>query len=424
MFDPGSVLQNHGRLSDREADSVRLLVHGHSASAIADEVGVTANTARMRLASARSKLGTPNLAALVAWGHTHRACCVSLPRYASSRETITELDGLIHELDSVFERVSHPAVLTDSDGRYVLWNSSFRQLVGVDDAEIASRRLGDFSPPRRRRAIRLAALNRFEGNRPELEGTMTFRHPDGQEIELRVQTRALSAGDRVNALLCVMTDPAATPNSTPPLGDHSPPWDDLTTDHATLTRREAEVVEMLAAGLSIGRTAECRGRSIETIRMHVRHAREKTRTRTLATLLAWWFRHAGCCRSGGSPDAARAPATLLDEVAQVLDGSDKPAALFDLDWRPMFWGAGFNTELGVTSSEIAATELNRLLDFDSQDHVQATMGNMHRLLLRDSRVRVNFNSRTGSSHSLEIDLGVVGKGGKPRAHMVMVQARR
>lgn len=425
MLNLESFLQRHGCLSDREANSIELLLHGENVAAIAGDVGIATNTERTLLAYARSKLGIPNLAGLVAWGHMHRACCVSLPRYANSQKTITELDGLIRELDEIFEQYGNPAGLTDRDGRFVLWNSTFQQIVGVSDVEIAARRFGDFSAPERRPAVRLQAMEQFDGKRLTLERTFTIRRSDGRETSIRLHTTALSAGGRVNALLGVGVDPAGAPEGSPPFGDGSGVWDDLQTGHANLTGRKVEVVELLAAGLSIGTAAEWRDRSIETIRMHVRHAREKTRTKTLAALLAWWFRHAACCRVGEASDTVpTTPASLIRKLATVFDRPDGAAALLDLDWRPMLWGTRFQSELGVMSSELSSTEFNRLSAFDGQEDVQAAMQDLRRLLLRDARVRVNLTRRDGLSKQLEIDLGIVGKGGEPRAYLVMVQASR
>lgn len=424
MMESGSRLQRHGRLTDREADAVRLLLDGRDTTGVADELAIAPDTARMHLASARAKSGAPNLATLVAWGYAHRTCCVSLPGYMSSDDAITEVDGLIHRVDDVLEQCVRPAILADRDGRYVLWNSAFRVLVGVDDGEIASRRVGEFSPAREREDLRRGVSRLFDGDQLEMQFRVTFERPDGSRVPLATRARALSAGGRSNAFLAASA-PAATAEHGSPVEDGSFAWGDLRADHAGLTLREAEVVELLSAGLSIGETAEARERSVETIRMHVRHAREKTRTRTLTALLAWWFRHAHCCRSGREPAAATdcEPATLIYKLGLALDSSGAATALIDLDGRPLIWNSQLGSVLRVTESEIESGELSSFAALDDRAYVQATMRNMRSLLLRDSRIRVSLDHRdSGPSIPIEIQLAVVGKGGKQQAYLMTVHA--
>ena len=217
---------------------------------------------------------------------------------ATSDDAITALDGVIHRLDQVLEDCCWPALLADSDNRYVLWNSAFGQLVGVDDSEIASRRLGEFSAAEQRRGVRHEVSLLLDGHRREGQASMAFERPDGSQILTSVHARALSAGGRSNAMVAGASPPVATLERGAPVDDGPYAWGGPRVGHASLTRREAEVVELLSAGLSIGATADARDRSVETIRMHVRHAREKTQARSLGALLAWWFRHASCCRPG------------------------------------------------------------------------------------------------------------------------------
>lgn len=425
MMASGPRLQGHGRLTDREADAVRLLLDGRDTTGVADELAIAPDTARMHLASARAKSGAPNLATLVAWGYAHRTCCVSLPGYVSSDDAITEVDGLIHRVDDVLEQCVRPAILADRDGRYVFWNSAFRVLVGVDDGEIASRRVGEFCPASQREDVRRGASSLFNGDQLEMQFRVTFERPDGSRIPLATRARALSAGGRSNAFLAASA-PVASGDNGAPAEDRSFAWEDLRADHASLTLREAEVVELLSAGLSLGEAAEARERSVETIRMHVRHAREKTQTRTLAALLAWWFRHAHCCRSGRTDSAATTdcePATLIYKLGLALDSSGAATALIDLDGRPLIWNSQLGSVLRVTESEIESGELSSFVALDDRAYVQATMRNIRSLLLRDSRIRVSLDHRDSEpSIPIEIQLAVVGKGGKPQAYLMIVHA--
>jgi DNA-binding CsgD family transcriptional regulator len=264
----------------------------------------------------------------------------------------------------------------------------------------------------------------FDGDQIEVEGSMAMERPNGFQVPFACRARALSAGGRTNAVVAVASEPAARDGDAP-AREGSYAWGDTSAEHATVTRREAEVIELISAGLSIGQAAETLERSVETIRMHVRHAREKTRTKSLAALLAWWFRHARCCPSGRAGPGTAAdcePATLIHDFALALDRPGAPAALFDLDGRPLIWSARFGAVLRVTESEIASSELGSFVAFDDRTYVQAAMQNMRSLLLRDSRIRVGLNhGNRGHKTPIEVQMGIVAKGGKPRAYLIAVR---
>ena len=169
------------------------------------------------------------------------------------------------------------ACATRSDGTVVFWNRRAEQICGVLSSEALGRHYREVVY---RRAL-LAA----------------------DSAEAAVQPPVLLAGQSVDALTLYIFDdhhdaPATRPGQPtahqpepePPTHGGGPPVPSGQPAPQLLTRREAQVLQMMAAGAPTDKTATDLGISVHTVRNHVRNLRRKLNARSKPEAVANAFR--------------------------------------------------------------------------------------------------------------------------------------
>jgi PAS domain S-box-containing protein len=175
----------------------------------------------------------------------------------------------------VLDRLDLAVVATDADGVVTAWNGRAETLFGWSRAEAVGRHIRDLTVPEsERRAAEqvMAALRRGE----PWQGAFRMRHKDGTQFTAFVKDSPILAGDgRLIGIVGVsieIGDPelAAAVRSLIGDGNHS-----SGRRTRTLSPREREVLALLARGLTGEQIAERLVLSPETVRTHIRNAREK-----------------------------------------------------------------------------------------------------------------------------------------------------
>ncbi|GAB1515294.1 two-component system response regulator NarL [Actinophytocola sp. KF-1] len=138
-------------------------------------------------------------------------------------------------------------------------------------------------------------------------GARAFLSLDSSAEELRHAVRTVAAGGAVlcpcgaEAMFDAVAGPVRIPESRPPSG------------HDDLSRRERQVLGLLASGHSSAEIAELLSVTETTVRSHVHHLLGKLGLRSRAQAIAWAFQH-GLVPSVPPPPSA--PASL-DRVRHV-----------------------------------------------------------------------------------------------------------
>jgi DNA-binding NarL/FixJ family response regulator len=91
-------------------------------------------------------------------------------------------------------------------------------------------------------------------------------------------------------------------------------------ERAALTPREAEVVGLIAAGLSNHEIADTTGLSINSVKSYIRGAYRKIHVTTRSQAVLWALRH-GCVHEPSASLSAPLPEQKIAEVTPVLDGA-------------------------------------------------------------------------------------------------------
>jgi PAS domain S-box-containing protein len=173
----------------------------------------------------------------------------------------------------VFDRSSNPIALVDDQQRFVDANDATVAILGRTRGEILGVSVLDVTKPSERpRATRdWHALPRSG----DLSTTGTIVRPDGSEVEVEFAARTTSVAGRRLAILVVATQPGVLP-----------PINRGTGPERLLTRREREVVTLIALGHETPQMAKEMHISEHTVRTHVRNAMSKLGARTRAQLVA------------------------------------------------------------------------------------------------------------------------------------------
>ena len=182
-------------------------------------------------------------------------------------------------LREAFERSRHPMLIADDQRRWVTGNGAACDLLEIAREEIPWRRMDDFTPPSERRRLEdqweaFLATGEAEG---WYELYVPGRGPLPVEFSATANVlprRHLSVFIPREKGLTELPDIAAVPE-----------WTPLATveiDRVELTKREREVMTLVASGLQTDDLAERLFVSSETIRSHVRNAMGKLGAHTRA----------------------------------------------------------------------------------------------------------------------------------------------
>jgi len=181
---------------------------------------------------------------------------------------------------SVFAQSRIPMAVVDREGRYIQINDAGIQVFQYSRADALGRRIG-------RTAIEDPALAKAQWQQlletNELYGERIVRHANGTLVRVSYAAHATSVGDRWLALFVALSarfQPGG-PELIGPVRAASPRG-----VGSKLTRRESEVLRLVALGSDTRHVAAELCISSETVRTHVRNAMKKTGARTRAQLVA------------------------------------------------------------------------------------------------------------------------------------------
>jgi DNA-binding CsgD family transcriptional regulator len=180
-------------------------------------------------------------------------------------------------LAALFERSRHAMLLADDDRFYVDANEAACRLLKLPREAILSSRIDDFTVPELRPA--LEDLWRSFTQEGSQAGRFSLLLPGGERLDVEYSATAnIVPGRHLSIFLSPLGE---IPNlASDPEAVAQPP--------AELTRRQREVLGLVAIGLTTGQIGERLQISPETAKRHVRHAMDKlgARNRAHAVLLA------------------------------------------------------------------------------------------------------------------------------------------
>jgi PAS domain S-box-containing protein len=190
-------------------------------------------------------------------------------------------EGLAHASRLVFDRSRMAFVIVDDDLRIVEANEPAAMLTGHERGDLTTLNATElWLPGERREALAAWEQAKRTGNMVGLRRLLTR---DGGTVPVRHSARTGIAPNR--NLLVWVPSLRAKPDE---------PADEFLTEpaHRTpISRREAQVVTLLALGESGEEAAVSLGISPETVRTHVRNAMERCEARTRAHLVAISLHH-------------------------------------------------------------------------------------------------------------------------------------
>jgi PAS domain S-box-containing protein len=173
----------------------------------------------------------------------------------------------------VFERSSNPISLIDDQRRFVEVNDAWLTLLGRSREELVGASVIDnIRPSERRRAEQeWEAVQRLG----EHTGTRVLVRADGSEVEIDFAARLAVVGGRRLAIYVALTKREPRPSSA-----------GARPSQRALSKREREVVTLIALGQETNQIAEALSISPETVRTHVGNAMSKLGAHTRAQLVA------------------------------------------------------------------------------------------------------------------------------------------
>lgn len=158
---------------------------------------------------------------------------------------------------SLLDRLSVPASLHDASGRFLHLNPAGEQASGLSNAKLRGRPLTDPVPAGARAGV-VAQFRHAVETREPTDFETIFVDGDGHVRGVRAQHLPLLEGGTVVGMLILAYDVRQ-------------PREAVTVDAETqLTRRQHEILELVASGLSTTEIADELTLSVETVRNHLR----------------------------------------------------------------------------------------------------------------------------------------------------------
>ena len=158
---------------------------------------------------------------------------------------------------SLIDRLTVPASLHDVDGRFLHLNAAGERASGFTSAKMLGRSLTEPVPPPARAAVAAQFRRAVESGEPTDFETV-FVDGNGDVRGVRAQHLPLLEGDAVVGVLILAYD-VRQPVDPRKLGGGT-----------KLTRRQHEILELVAAGRSTAEIAAELSLSVETVRNHLR----------------------------------------------------------------------------------------------------------------------------------------------------------
>lgn len=173
----------------------------------------------------------------------------------------------------VFERSSNPIALVDEHRRYLEVNQPWVALVGRSREQLVGAPTESVIRPSQRAQ---AAREWHELLRSgQSAGMRALVRADGSEVDIDFAARLASVGERRLAIYVALT---RSNGRRPPVRARP--------HERELSKREREIVTLIALGKETGQIAQELGISPETVRTHVRNAMSKLGAHTRAQLVA------------------------------------------------------------------------------------------------------------------------------------------
>jgi DNA-binding CsgD family transcriptional regulator len=202
-----------------------------------------------------------------------------------SHERPPQLGAKYEAFWPIFENSRFPMALMDSERRYVAVNDVIVAFFKLPREELVGSQPGRTMVAQNDQAAADAEWEILV-NTGEVYSDRVFEYADGRRLRLRYAAHASTASGSWLAFVVILSArlqpdgseliaPAAAsePDSPPP-------------GRPRLTRREREIVRLVALGAGTREVAERLYLSPETVRSHVRNAMSKTSARTRAQLVA------------------------------------------------------------------------------------------------------------------------------------------
>lgn len=167
---------------------------------------------------------------------------------------------LANLLRAVFDATPYPVLVVADDRRFVDSNRAARHLLGVSRAELATRRVDDFTPDRLRPEVDEIWATLLERGSVEGRGTLTLASGLRRAIAFKA-TAAVTPGYHMVTLRSAREEP----EKTEPLAGPAP----------SLTAREREILQLVARGHSAVAIAAHVAITAQTARTHIRNALRK-----------------------------------------------------------------------------------------------------------------------------------------------------
>ena len=185
-----------------------------------------------------------------------------------------KLDGAWEKLFwGVFQRSSNPIAVLDDRQRIAAVNDAGLDLLGGRRLQLLGSTMPDYFTPETRRRGEDAWQKVLRSG--ENVGSQRLRRDDGTELDVDYVSRLIRIPPRAFVLVVVL--PATQPRF------HRSP---MSTEEGRLTRREREVVGLVALGLETPAIAMKLHISEHTVRAHVRNAMKRLSAQTRAHLVA------------------------------------------------------------------------------------------------------------------------------------------
>jgi len=188
-------------------------------------------------------------------------------------------------LRTAFERSRHPMLIADDRRRWVTGNAAACDLLGIAKDEIPWRTMDDFTPPSERRRLEVQWKQFLASG--GAEGWYELYVPDRGPVPVEFSATANVLPARH---LSVFIPPdeisAEQARGAPPRGAMWAPVVVEGSGRLRLSKRECEVMTLVASGLQSGDIAERLFLSPETVKSHVHNAMGKLGAHTRAHAVA------------------------------------------------------------------------------------------------------------------------------------------
>jgi PAS domain S-box-containing protein len=175
--------------------------------------------------------------------------------------------------DQVLDQVGLAVIATDADGVVTTWNARAEALYGWSRDEAVGRHVSDLTVPDEDRRTAEQIMDAIQRGQ-SWEGTFRVRRKDGSSVTAFVKDSPIMDDGHLIGIVGVsieIGDPALADAVRSLVGNGTRPQRRT----RALSPREREVLALLARGLTGEQIAERLVLSPETVRTHIRNAREK-----------------------------------------------------------------------------------------------------------------------------------------------------